>query len=87
MAALVRFPNTHPRDPRNAVVERAMECQVAADDLWRATVRTNDYVLLADADTLRGLLRTATAVARRIAGNAEGHCADGIRRPGHGRAS
>lgn len=64
-----------------------MECMVAADDLWRATVLTNDYVLLADADALRGLLRSAVTVARRIAGNAESHCGDGRRGIGHGRAA
>lgn len=85
MSAVIRL--ARPRRPASAVVERAMDCQVAADELWRATVLTRDYVLLSDAKTLRELLRTSVVIARRIAGNAEGLCADGIRRPGHGVAA
>lgn len=77
----------HGQRRRAAIAERAMEAQVAIDDLWRVCVAENDYVLLSDAKVLRELTRASVTVARRIAGNAEGFCADGRRGMGHGRAA
>lgn len=78
-----------------AVDEAAVEFQVAVRDLrrrhgvplWEAAIGSGDWGQLADAKALDGLLRAADAVAKRMAGRGRVRCADGLLRPGHGRAA
>ena len=55
--------------------------------LWEAAVGSGDWAQLADAKALDQILRVADRIAKRIAGRVHSTCADGIRKPGHGKAA
>lgn len=58
-----------------------------AAPLWESALASGDWCLMADAKALAAILRSAEAVARRMAGHGSGRCADGLARPGHGWAA
>jgi hypothetical protein len=59
----------------------------AAAPLWEAAIGSGDWALLADAKALDAILRSAVVIAKRMAGHQRASCADGLLRPGHGKAA
>lgn len=78
-----------------SATEHAMEVQARIRRLrkdtapmFEAALATGDFVVLAETHALAETLRVAQLQAKRLAGLADAiGCADGIRRPGHGRAA
>lgn len=76
------------------VVEHAMEVQSRvrllrkeAAPMFEAAMATGNFEVMAETHALAEALRISQKIARRIAGLAEGLCADGIAEPGHGAAA
>lgn len=85
-----------PYQPRSAVVENAMECQLELDvlrsmthPLYEAAVKTGRGDVIGECQALSRTLKSAHLQLRRIAGLADGLvvCADGLFEPGHGAAA